>query len=62
VLFLGEPYNGLDDEVVDEVKLKRLVNLTLTFDHRLVNGVGGADFLNEVKTAVETIGSMVSVE
>ena len=59
VLFLGEVYNGLDNEVVDEVKLKRLVNLTLTFDHRLINGVGAADFLNAVKLNTETISSFV---
>jgi pyruvate dehydrogenase E2 component (dihydrolipoamide acetyltransferase) len=59
VLFLGEVYNGLDNEVVDEVKLRRLVNLTLTFDHRLINGVGAADFINTVKHHVETISSLV---
>lgn len=59
VLFLGEVYNGLDNEVVDEVRLKRLVNLTLTFDHRLINGVGAADFLNAVKAHVETISRFV---
>ena len=61
VLFLGEVYNGLDNEVVDEVKLKRLVNLALTFDHRLINGVGAADFLNAVKFNTETISSFVEV-
>lgn len=51
-LFLGEPYNGLD-QASSEVKLKRYVNLALTFDHRLINGVGAADFLNAVKKNVE---------
>lgn len=60
VLFLGEVYNGLDNEVVDEIKLKRLVNLTLTFDHRLINGVGAAAFLNEVKDHVESISGLVT--
>lgn len=59
VLFLGEVYNGLDNEVVDELKIKRLVNLTLTFDHRLINGVGAADFLNKVKLNTETISKYV---
>jgi len=58
-IFLGEPYNGLDQESV-EVKLRRFVNLVLTFDHRLVNGVGAADFLNAVKKNVETISSLIS--
>lgn len=60
VLFLGEVYNGLDNEVVDEIRLKRLVNLTLTFDHRLINGVGAATFLNDVKNRVETISGLVT--
>jgi pyruvate dehydrogenase E2 component (dihydrolipoamide acetyltransferase) len=61
VLFLGEVYNGLDNEVVDEIKLKRLVNLALTFDHRLINGVGAADFLNAVKDNVEGISRFVEL-
>jgi pyruvate dehydrogenase E2 component (dihydrolipoamide acetyltransferase) len=62
VVFLGEVYNGLDNEVVDEVRLKRLVNLVLTFDHRVINGVGAADFMNAIKSNVESIGSLITVE
>jgi len=58
-IFLGEPYNGLDPEA-NEVKLRRYVNLVLTFDHRLINGVGAADFINAVKKNVETISSLIS--
>jgi len=43
VLFIGAAY---------EQNGKTLVNLTLTFDHRLINGVEGAEFL---KTIVETV-------
>lgn len=59
-LFLGEVYNGLCNDVVDEIKLRRLVNLSLTFDHRLINGVGAADFLNRVRANVETISSLIT--
>ena len=55
VLFLGEVYNGLDNNSHNEVRVKRFVNLTLTFDHRLINGIGAASFLNQVKQNVETI-------
>lgn len=51
-LFLGEPYTGLDPDSLD-LKPMRLVNLVLTFDHRLVNGVGAAEFLNAVRANVE---------
>lgn len=59
-LFLGESYNGLDS-TTDEVRLQRLVNLGLTIDHRLINGVGAAEFLNEVRSNVETIDALVSL-
>lgn len=57
-LFLGEVYKGLD-QTVDQPRLKRFVNLVLTFDHRLMNGVGAANFLNEVKRNVEAIGELI---
>ncbi|HEY0866945.1 MAG TPA: 2-oxo acid dehydrogenase subunit E2 [Fimbriimonas sp.] len=44
-LFLGEAFTGLDGG--------RYVNLGLTFDHRLINGVGAAEFLNTVRQNVE---------
>lgn len=52
-LFLGEAYwhpvakmGGYD--------FLRLVTLSLTFDHRVINGVGAANFINEVKHRIET--------
>jgi pyruvate/2-oxoglutarate dehydrogenase complex dihydrolipoamide acyltransferase (E2) component len=57
-LFMGEVYLG-QDQSSEEPKLHRLVNLALSFDHRLINGVGAAKFLNAVKQAVETIGALV---
>ena len=51
-LFLGEAYwhpvakmGGYD--------FVRMVNLSLTFDHRVINGVGAANFINEVKRNIE---------
>ncbi len=35
------------------------VNLVLTFDHRLINGVGGAEFLNEVARNIENAEQLV---
>lgn len=35
------------------------VNLVLTFDHRLINGVGGAEFLNAVAENLENAESLV---
>ena len=57
-LFLGEAYwhpvakmGGYD--------FVRMVNLSLTFDHRVINGVGAANFLNAVKRNIETFISPV---
>ncbi|HVT11781.1 MAG TPA: 2-oxo acid dehydrogenase subunit E2 [Fimbriimonadaceae bacterium] len=60
-LFLGEVYNGLANDT-SELKLRRLVNLALTFDHRVMNGVGAANFLNKVKGNLESIGGLVDIE
>jgi len=35
------------------------VNLVLTFDHRLINGVGGAEFLNEVARNLENAEALI---
>ncbi len=50
ILFAGEAF------MVDGVPH---VNLVLTFDHRLINGVGGAEFLNAVAENLENAESLV---
>lgn len=58
-LFLGEVYNGLADDT-SELKIRRMVNLALTFDHRVMNGVGAANFLNKVKENLQAIAGLIS--
>ena len=58
-LFIGEAYNGLAQDT-NELKLQRCVNIGLTFDHRLINGVGAAQFLAEVKENVESIRNLIN--
>ncbi|AIE86214.1 2-oxo acid dehydrogenase subunit E2 [Fimbriimonas ginsengisoli] len=57
-LFLGETYQDLDP-ATETPKLRRVVNLALTFDHRILNGVGAAEFMKAVRQNVETIGSLI---
>lgn len=57
-IFLGEPYNGLAQDTT-ELKLQRQANIGITLDHRLINGVGGAEFLNAIKRNVENIHDLV---
>lgn len=59
-VFLGEVYNSLDPDDVNP-KVRHTVNIALTFDHRLINGVGAAEFINAIKNKVETISSMISI-
>jgi len=53
-LFIGsahaEPYIGKDGKQL----VREVVNLTLTFDHRWINGVGSAAFLTDVRKNIET--------
>ena len=58
-LFLGEIYAGLAQDT-EEIKLRRYANLALTFDHRILNGVGAAEFIKRVKLNVETISAVLS--
>ncbi|MGF1677915.1 MAG: thiamine pyrophosphate-dependent enzyme [Candidatus Methylacidiphilales bacterium] len=53
-LALSSPY---DELYLDhgQVKSRTMLNISMTIDHRVVNGAGAAAFLNEVKNQMETI-------
>jgi pyruvate dehydrogenase E2 component (dihydrolipoamide acetyltransferase) len=57
-LFLGEVYRALDP-ASEEIRLRKFANVALTFDHRLINGVGAADFLNAIRKRVETVADWI---
>ena len=57
-IFLGEPYNGLAQDTA-EMKFQRCANVGITIDHRLINGVPGATFLQAIKRNVESIGDLI---
>ncbi len=57
-LFIGEVYNGLA-QGTKELQFQRCCNLGLTFDHRVINGVGAADFLNAIRDAAENISKYI---
>ena len=42
-----------DDLIAGTIALRPLMSLTLTIDHRCMNGVQGARFLAEIKTQLE---------
>lgn len=58
-LFLGEVYIA-SIYTENEVKTQRCVNLSLTIDHRILNGVGAAQFINALKHQVENCNQLFS--
>lgn len=60
-IFIGEVFNSLASHVT-EVKIQRTVNMGMTFDHRVINGVGAAAFMKAVKDNVETISSLIILD
>ncbi len=57
-IFLGEVFNGLDS-TPNMIRVKRFVNVSMTFDHRIANGVGASLFINKVKENVQSIGDVL---
>ncbi|HWD41299.1 MAG TPA: 2-oxo acid dehydrogenase subunit E2 [Fimbriimonas sp.] len=58
-LFLGEVYNTVH-QVDGQWASQQTANLALTFDHRVLNGVGAAQFLAAVKKNAEQITALLS--
>ena len=53
-LFVGEShYEMIADESGGWPTAHEVVTLSLTFDHRVINGAGGAAFVGEVKRRIE---------
>jgi pyruvate/2-oxoglutarate dehydrogenase complex dihydrolipoamide acyltransferase (E2) component len=48
-LFIGTPYPEAAPLPDGTVGFRTVANMTMTFDHRLINGIGAADFLQEVQ-------------
>ena len=54
-IFLGETFRDFDSAG----RMQKVVNVTMTFDHRLCNGVGAAEFLVKVREYVENVGAIL---
>ena len=44
----------------DEIEVRRRMNITCSFDHRVLDGAGGARFINVVKTYLENPSRLLS--
>jgi 2-oxoglutarate dehydrogenase E2 component (dihydrolipoamide succinyltransferase) len=47
----------IEADGVDSIGIRNMMILSLGFDHRLIDGAGGAKFLNSVKTRLEGFNS-----
>jgi pyruvate/2-oxoglutarate dehydrogenase complex dihydrolipoamide acyltransferase (E2) component len=54
-LFVGEPFDEAYPIPTGGIAFRHMVSMVLSFDHRIVNGVGAANFLGEIRKRVEEI-------
>ena len=57
-LFLGEVYKGVDQRP-GATGFATYANIALTFDHRVINGVGASQFAAAVKARVESVEELI---
>jgi len=51
-LFIGAPYEMPRRQSDDSIRWEKIAQFVLTFDHRFINGVGAAQFLQEIQTRI----------
>jgi 2-oxoisovalerate dehydrogenase E1 component len=52
-LFLSAPSHMLMPDEAGRLQPREIIQLSLTFDHRVINGIGAAAFLNDVRSQLE---------
>lgn len=51
-IFLGAPHTVVDSDSDGQLKTRRVTHMTMTFDHRVINGVAAANFLLDLRERV----------
>jgi pyruvate/2-oxoglutarate dehydrogenase complex dihydrolipoamide acyltransferase (E2) component len=54
-MFIGEPFDEAYPLPGGGVGFRRTASMVMTFDHRIMNGIGAANFLTEVRQRAERI-------
>ena len=57
-IFLGAPHTVVDGGPADELRTRRVTHMTMTFDHRVINGVAAANFMLDVRERVTGLASL----
>jgi pyruvate dehydrogenase E2 component (dihydrolipoamide acetyltransferase) len=59
-LFLGTPYTEPVPDVENGFAFQQFANIVLTFDHRLINGIGASRFLNDIRKRIQKLPEELS--
>ncbi len=59
-LFVGEPFDEAYPLPGGGIGFRRSASMVMTFDHRIANGIGAANFLAEIRRRVESLFSEVA--
>ncbi len=51
-VFLGAPHTVVDSESNGQLTTRRVTHMTMTFDHRVINGVAAANFMVDLRERV----------
>ncbi|GMV92931.1 MAG: dihydrolipoamide acetyltransferase component of pyruvate dehydrogenase complex [Candidatus Hydrogenedentota bacterium] len=54
-IFLGAPHTVVEAGPDGELQTRRATHMTMTFDHRVINGVAAANFMIDVRKHVEAL-------
>lgn len=54
-IFLGAPHTFVEGDSAGDLKTRRATRMTMTFDHRVINGVAAANFMLEVRKRVDAL-------
>jgi pyruvate/2-oxoglutarate dehydrogenase complex dihydrolipoamide acyltransferase (E2) component len=60
-LFIGDPYEACRRGPDDSVKWEKACRLVLSFDHRLINGVGAGRFISEVQRNIDRLPAQAPI-
>jgi pyruvate dehydrogenase E2 component (dihydrolipoamide acetyltransferase) len=57
-IFLGAPHTAVVGAPGGELKTRRATHMTMTFDHRVINGVAAANFMLDLRKRIENLPQM----
>lgn len=59
-IFLGAPHTVVDGGPANELATRRVTHMTMTFDHRVINGVAAANFMLDVRKNITGLADLTT--